>query len=91
MQRMTVKCLEAKVAIINDMTDSPPEPYAKVDGKYAAQVGCYHLNGAYGGYELQRIMSDGGGVTCPLHTGHVPKRELAAALDAFIAGLRHAA
>jgi hypothetical protein len=91
MQRMTMECLEAKIGIINSLTDSPPEPRVTVNGKTVHQVGCYLLSGAYGGVALHRMVSDGGGEIDVLHTGHVPKRELAAALDAFIAGLRHAA
>jgi len=45
------------------------------------------LDYAYGGVELCQMVTVGGGVTCPLGSGHVSKRELANKLWAFIAGL----
>ena len=37
--------------------------------------------------ELQRIFNEGGAVSTPLNTGHVPKRELAALIDAYTKGI----
>lgn len=87
MNRITEKHLQAKVDRLNRITGSPAEPYAKVDGKYIAQIGCYHLSHAYGGVCLHRMYNEGGGVSSPLSTGHIPKRELAGLLDAFISGI----
>jgi hypothetical protein len=50
-------------------------------------IGNYHLSHAYGGVCLHRMHNDGGGCTAPLIGGHVPKRELAGLLSAFIAGI----
>ena len=89
--RITKAILEAKIATINKLTGSPAEPYTKgADGSFKANIRNYNLSCAYGGYSLQRMVGEGGGVTCPLNTGHVPARELALALDGFIAGLRAA-
>ena len=68
---------------INRITGSPSAPY--IDGK--AQVGNYHISHAYGGVALHRMYNEGGGVTSPLSTGHIPKRELAALMYAFINGI----
>lgn len=86
MNRITEKDLEAVCERINRITNSPLQPYA--NGK--AQIGNYHISHAYGGAELHRMHNDGGGVTTPLHTGHVTKRELYNAMHAFIAGLNTA-
>ena len=86
MNRITDKHLQAKIDLLNKITNSPAAPY--VDGK--AQIGNYHLSHAYGGVCLHRMFNDGGGVTSPLSTGHVAKRELAGLLDAFIAGINAA-
>jgi len=86
MQRITDKHLQAKIDRLNKMTGSPATPYA--DGK--AQIGNYHLSHAYGGVCLHRMYNEGGGVTSPLSIGHIPKRELAGLLDAFMAGLEAA-
>jgi hypothetical protein len=82
-QRVTQAQLQAVVDRINRITGSPMTPY--IDGKI--QVGNYHLSGAYGGVCLHRMHNDGGGVSSPLSTGHIPKRELLALMYAYITGL----
>ena len=83
MNRITEKQLQAVVDRLNRITGSPAAPY--IDGK--AQIGCYHLSHAYGGVCLHRTHNEGGGVSSPLSTGHIPKRELMGLLHAFIAGI----
>lgn len=87
MQRITQKNLETSVAMLNRITGSPQETYTRVDGKYRANIGNYHLDGAYGGWKLVRIVSEGGGITDVLHCGFVSKRELFNLMGAYIAGL----
>jgi hypothetical protein len=83
MQRITDKHLDAIVDRLNSITNSPVVPY--VNG--VAQVGNYHISHAYGGVCLHRMYNDAGGVSSPLSTGHIPKRELAGLLHSFIAGI----
>ncbi len=86
--RVTNKQLQALVDRINELTGSPMEPWSRQpDGKYKANIGNYHISGAYGGVCLHRMMNDGGGVTTPLSYGHIPKRELFEQLRAYVAGL----
>jgi hypothetical protein len=86
--RVTESQLNAVVARINRITKSPAEPYTKnADGKYSANIGNYHLDGAYGGYSLHRMVSDGGGAADVLRCGHVSKRELLSLMFAYIEGL----
>jgi hypothetical protein len=85
--RITEKQLQAIVDRINTVTGSPMTSYTRNGDKFTANIGNYHLSFAYGGVELDRMVSVGGGVTCPLGSGHVPKRELAEKLWAFLAGL----
>jgi hypothetical protein len=87
MQRITDKDLDALAARINRITKSPLEPY--INGK--AQVGNYHISHANGGVCLHRITNEGGGVSDPLLIGHVPKRELANLMYAYICGLNEVA
>ena len=88
MNRITLKDLEAVVRRINAITNSPPEPYTKDgNGKYIANIGNYHLDGAYGGYALHRMHGESGSVTDVLRIGHTPKKDLYHAMHAFIAGL----
>jgi hypothetical protein len=83
MQRITEAHLQAKIDRLNRITGSPAEPYT--DGK--VNIGNYHLSHAYGGVCLHRMHNSGGGVSSPLSTGHVSKRELAGLIDAFINGI----
>jgi len=87
MNRVTDKQLQAVVDRLNRLTGSPLEPYAKEGDKYAAQVGNYHLSHAYGGVCLHRMHNESGGVSSPLSTGHVSKRELLGLLHAYISGI----
>lgn len=86
MQRITDKQLQAIVDRLNRVTGSPAAPY--IDGK--AQIGNFHLSHAYGGVCLHRMHNEGGGVSSPLSTGHITKRELADLLYAFLAGIQFA-
>ncbi len=58
-----------------------------MDTRLRANIGVYYIDGAYGGYALYRIMSEGGGVTDVLNVGHVPKRELRELMFAFLEGI----
>ena len=85
--RVTKKQLESIVERINAITGSPKESYSKDSkGKYKANPGNFHLSGAYGGWQLQRICNDGGGVTT-ITSGFVSKSELAQLMYAYIDGL----
>jgi hypothetical protein len=85
--RITRAHLDAKCATINSLAKSPLEPSRMVDGKYVANVGNYHISGAYGGYCLHRMATEGGGVRDVFSCGHVPARELAGLMSAYMAGL----
>jgi hypothetical protein len=88
MTRTTQKELESLVEWLNKITNKPTKPYMQNEnGDYKAQIGNYHLSYAYGGVTLHQMVSDGGGVTTPLGGGYFTKRELAAKLRAFIAGI----
>ena len=89
--KITRKNLEAVVLRINEMTGNPVAAYTKsADGKYVANVGNYHLDGAYGGYALHRMQSTGGGIQDVFRIGHVSKRELYNSMFAFIEGIEAA-
>lgn len=88
--RVTTAHLDAIVARINTMTNSPLTPYASgPNGKYEPQAGCYHLSQAYGGYALHRMSTTAGctGTSDVLSRGHMPKKELAELMYAFIRGM----
>ena len=87
MQRITEKQLEAVCQYINELTNSPLEPWTRTESSFKSNIGNYHIHHAYGGVCLHRMSNESGGVSTPLVYGHVPKRELYNAMQAFIRGL----
>ena len=85
--RITIANLEAVVARINRLTGSPATPWRREGDRSRANIGNYHLSQCYGGVCLHRMSNESGGVTTPLGSGHVPKRELYYQLHAFVSGL----
>lgn len=81
--------LESLCDYLNGITESPMKPYDRdrKTGKNVAQIGNYHISSAYGGVCLHRMFNTGGGITTPLMSGHVPKRELYDAMRHFISGI----
>ena len=86
MNRITVSNLEAVVARINRVMGTPSEPYTRNGDKFTANIGNYHLSGAYGGYALHRMHNDGGGVQTIIG-GYSPKRELYEKMHVFLTGV----
>ena len=83
---ITTKNLQAVVDRINTVTDSPMEQYTSVNGKLLANIGNYHLSGAYSGYALHRMCTTGGGITDISNSGHISKRALYDIMHAYLAG-----
>jgi hypothetical protein len=88
MERITLAHLQAIVDRINRETGAPMEPYTiGADGKHHANIGNYHISRAYGGTCLHRMVNDGGGVSDVFGCGHVPARDLANRMHAYLAGI----
>jgi hypothetical protein len=90
--RISTKDLKATVDRINRITNSPMDMYNRTEdengkGIYKANIGNYHLSGAYGGFSLHRMDNEGGGVQDVLGCGHLSKRDLYDRMHAFIRGL----
>jgi hypothetical protein len=87
-QRITVAYLTAVIGRINRATGSPSDPYIKgEDGRYRGQTGCYHLSREYGGFCLHRMEGADGGVSDVFRCDHVPARDLANRMHAFLDGI----
>ena len=89
MERITQKDLEYLVKEINEVTNSPIRPWGTLAKPYPANgvnIGNYHLDYAYGGVQLIRMVNKAGGVTIISRRCHVPKRELYYWMQAFLAG-----
>lgn len=88
MTMITRSNLEAVVKRLNIMTGNSIDPYTKDEaGQFTANIGNYHLSGAYGGVSLHRMATDGGGVSDVFGCGHVTKRDLYDRLHAYLNGI----
>jgi hypothetical protein len=83
MNRITKTFLKAQVDRINRVTGSP----LQYNGTMGANIGHYTLSGAYGGFSLLRVETEGGGVSDVFRCGHVTKRSLSNMMDAFLCGI----
>ena len=88
MPRITNKQLEGMVDHLNKVTGNEVRPYTRDDnGKYKANIGNYHLSGAYGGVALHQMLTPGGGIRDVFKSGHGPKRDLYNRITSFIDGI----
>lgn len=89
MKRITDKHLDILVERINEVTKNPATSWTKYkNGKIKANIGNYHISGAYGGVALHQMMNEGGGVDDIFNSGFMTKRDLYNRLRAFLEGLR---
>jgi len=88
MERIDRQQLDRLVSRINKTLNRPEEPSTKDEtGRYRANIGNFHISGAYGGVSLEEICTDSGGVNDVFHCGHISKRELYVRLVAFLDGI----
>lgn len=87
--RITDRDLKNTIDRLNRITNQPTEPYSRdpQTGKLTANVGNYHLSGAYGGVCVHQMVNEGGGVRTPISTGYTTKRDLYNQLHAYIRGI----
>jgi hypothetical protein len=76
-----VKLMELKAVCdrINEIRGYDPH-------RIGVGLGHYYLQGAYGGYQLQRVVNESGGVEA-ITPGFLPKRELLALMHAYLRGM----
>jgi len=88
MNRIKESDLTATVKIINRRMGSPLTKWTQNEnGKLIANIGNYHLSGAYGGVSLHRTVNNGGGVSDVFRCGHTTKRDLYNRMRAFLEGI----
>ena len=87
MNRITKKLLQARIETINSILGMPETPYTRTDDKLVANIGNFYLSQAYGGYCVNRMCNENGGVSTPIWAGYIPAREAYERICAFIAGL----
>ena len=81
------KTLEALCELINTATGSPLTPYTRTESGLTANLGNFHLSGAYGGVCVHRMHNQSGGVTEPIWSGHISKGKAEVKMRAYLAGL----
>lgn len=89
MDRITNKQLEYVVGRINMLTNSPLAYSTRDNGQFKANIGHYHIYGAYGMQGLHQTMNEGGGVHEII--GLSTKRELYNRMQSLIYGLENKA
>ena len=89
MERIRQKDLEYLTKRINEVTDSPIATCTKdkITGRYAWNIGNYHLDYADGGVQLVQTVNEHGGVSAISGYYHGTKRELYNWMQAFLAGI----
>lgn len=93
MKRITDKILQAKIDTVNQLTNSPPNPYTRdpETGKLTGNIGSYYLGHGFQGVNLYRIANAAGGIKTPLGNHDRTRKQLANDLDQYAAGYRFAA
>lgn len=83
--RITVRDLRGLAATMNKEMDRPADPWARDPdtGNFQANIGNFHISGAYGGWALHEMVTEGGGVRDVFGSGHMPARELYSKMHAF--------
>jgi len=88
--RITDSMLNSRVKRLNELTNSPLEPYSQIDGRSVANIGNFHLSHAYGGVCLHRMCNESGGVRTPIISYHTTKRHLYDLMNAYADGIMFA-
>ena len=83
MKRINNADLEGLANRINIKTGNCPVAWSHGE----ANVGNYHISGAYGGVSLHQMANTSGGIHEVFGCGHVPKRDLYNRMHTFLLGL----
>lgn len=89
MNRITTKMLDQLVDQINIESCVSREYSSNTPGTpFKANIGHYHLDGAYGGTRLVRVCNESGGIHVISKTGYTTKRALYNELVIFLANIK---
>lgn len=84
MKRITRADLDGAVDLLNRIAGTPTHLYRMRGG---ANIGNYHLSGAYGGWALHQMANQHGGIRDIFNMGHMPARELYNLIHAYRKGM----
>lgn len=85
--RITSKRLDSLCDTLNRVLGTSMEPSTRENGRYKANVGCYHIDASCGGYALYRITNEGGACSDVLHVGHTSPRALYDVIQGLLVGV----
>lgn len=89
MQRITEKHLRNYCDQLNQETGSPREYWRSLAGsERKTAIGHFCISGAYGGWQLQRVANESGGVHTISSGGHIPARHLLDQIQCTLETLR---
>lgn len=81
--RVTNSHIEHALAVLNRKLGNELTPYSKDEnGRLTANIGNMHMGSAYGGYRLERMAGEAGGIQT--YGGYGTKRELLDRINAMI-------
>lgn len=78
--------MRTTIAMLEHLTEALNTKKGFEDPKWNT-IGSYQLSGAYGGYSLHMVASEGGGVHDVFRSGHISKKELYTMMQAYILGM----
>lgn len=84
---VSIKDIDAVVKRLNVLTNNKETAYSRIDGKYVANIGNYHVYQAYGAYGLHQMQTNGCGIKVIIDLG--TKKELYFRLQSFISGIEY--
>jgi hypothetical protein len=89
-QRITCKHLAHYLTQLNAESGAPADYMTTLpDGTRHTNPGHYCIDSAYGGYQLQRVCNESGGVAAPNGAGFASARDVLAQIQAALFVLRH--
>ena len=82
MNRITVRDTDRAIATVNRLLG-----FSEEDIKNYRTIGVVRIGSAYGGYRVEKVCNEFGGITVLSHDGYDTRRKALSFLDGMIAGL----
>lgn len=88
MRRVSRQLLQNKIDALNRRLNRPVEPWVTVDGRNVAQVGNLHFDHQLGGWRIEEMANDGGGIRTPFGNTRWSAADMADVIDAILGALQ---
>lgn len=80
--------IEQLVGRINELSGRDPVVWKRIGKRNVASVGSYTVDHAYGGYRLEEIVNESGGVDCPFGHGRYSYGQFVDHLRTILTGMK---